>query len=89
MAIFGQSEFIPDFLGKIVRKKLIWPSLIILNLYQIFGKNCQKKFRIAIFGHSEFIPVFLGKSVRKKLEWPFLVSLNLYQTFWEKLSEKN
>ena len=44
----------------------------------LFGKNCQKKFRMAIFGHSEFILVFLGKIVRKKLEWPFLAFLNFF-----------
>ena len=30
----GHSEFIPVFLGKIVRKNLEWPFLVILNLYQ-------------------------------------------------------
>ena len=54
----------------------------------IFGKNCQKKFRMAIFGHSKFIPVILGKIVRRNSEWPFLAIPNFYQSFWEKLSEK-
>ena len=36
MTIFGHSEFIPVFLGKIVRKTLEWPFLAILNLYQSF-----------------------------------------------------
>ena len=63
--IFGHSKFIPVFLGKIVGKNLEWLILTILNLYQSFGKNCQKKFRMAIFGCSKFLPVFLGKIVEK------------------------
>ena len=67
MPIFGHSEFIPVFFGKIVRKNLEQPFLAILNLYQSFWeKNCQKKFRMAISGHSKFVPVFLGKIVRKQ-----------------------
>ena len=88
MAIFGHSKFIPDFLGKIVRKNLEWPFLAVLNFSSLSGKNCQKKFGMDIFGHSEFIPVFLGKIVRKNSEWLFLAIPNLYQSFWEKLSEK-
>ena len=88
MPIFGHSEFIPVFLGKIVRKNSEWPFLAIPNLYQFFGENCQKKFQMSIFGHSKFIPVFLGKIVRKNLEWAFLAIPNLYQSFWERLSEK-
>ena len=34
MVIFGHSEFIPVFLGKIVRNNFEWPFLAILNLYQ-------------------------------------------------------
>ena len=63
----------------------LWPFQVYASL---FGKNCQKIFRMGIFGHSKFIPVFLGKIVRKNLEWAFLVIPNLYQSFWEKLSEK-
>ena len=88
MRIFGHSEFIPVFLGKIVRKNSEQPFLAIPNLYQIFGKNCQKNLEWSIFGHSKFIPVFLGKLVGKNLEWPFLAIPNSYQSFWEKLSEK-
>ena len=65
-----------------------WPFLAIPNLYQSFGKNCQKKIETAIFGHSKFIPVFLGNIVRKRLEQTFLAIPNLYQSFWEKLLEK-
>ena len=75
MAIFGHSEFIPVFLGKIVRKNSEQPFLAILNLYQSFW---EKKFRMAIFGHSEFIPVFLGKIVGKNSERPFLAILNFF-----------
>ena len=74
MAIFGHSEFIPVFSGKIVGKNLEWPFLAILNLYQSFWAKLLEKFGMAIFGHSEFIPVFLGKIVGKIWNghfWPF------------------
>ena len=80
MCIFGHSEFIPIFLGQIVRKNLEWPFLAILNLYQSFWKNCVKIFRMAIFSHSKFIPVFLGKIVRKIWNghfWPFQIYTSL------------
>ena len=54
MAIFGHSEFIPVFLGKIVGKNSdghFWPFQIYTSL---FGKNHQKKFGTAIFDHSKF-----------------------------------
>ena len=88
MHIFGHSEFIPVFLGKIVSKNLEWPFLAIQSLYQSFWEKLLEKFETAIFGYSEFIRVFLGTIVRKNLEQPFLVIPNLYQSFWEKLSEK-
>ena len=43
MAIFGHSEFIPVFLGKIVRKNLDCPLLAIPNLYQSFSKILLEK----------------------------------------------
>ena len=77
-AIFGHSQFIPVFLGKIVRKNSEWPFLAIPSL---FGKNFKKKFGMAIFCHSKFIPVFLGKIVRKNSEF--------IPVFWEKIVRKN
>ena len=62
-----------------------WPFQIYTSL---FGKNCQKKFRLAIFGHSKFIPVFLGKIVGKNSEWPFLAIPNLYQFFGKNCHKK-
>ena len=88
MAIFCRSKFIPVFLGEIVRKNLEWTFLVVLNLYQSFGKNCWENFGMPIFGRSEFIPVFLGKIVGKELECPFFAIPNLYQSFWEKLPGK-
>ena len=85
MAIFGHSEFVPVFLGKIVRKKLEQPYLAIPNLYQSFWENLLEKIQN---GHSKFIPVFLGNIVRKRLEQTFLAIPNLYQSFWGKLLEK-
>ena len=42
-AMFGHSEFIPVFLGKMVGKNLEWPFLAFLNLYLSFlGKIVRK-----------------------------------------------
>ena len=49
MCIFGHFEFIPVFLGKIFRKNSEWPFLAFQIDTSHFGKNCQKKFRMAIF----------------------------------------
>ena len=84
MPIFGCSEFIPVFLGKIVRKNSEHPFLAIPNLYQSFWE----KFGTPISCCSEFILIFLGKIVGKNSEWPFLAIPNLYQSFWQKLLEK-
>ena len=43
MAIFGHSEFVPVFLGKIVGKNLEQPLLSIPNLYQSFWEKLSKK----------------------------------------------
>ena len=39
----GHSEFIPVFLGKIVRKKLEQLFLALLNLYQSFWEKLSEK----------------------------------------------
>ena len=72
-------------LSEKIQNSHFWPFWIYTSL---FGKSCQKKFRVAIFGHSEFIPVFLGKIVGKNSEWPVLAILNLYQSFLKKNLER-
>ena len=64
MHIFGHSKFIPVFLGKIAGKNSEQPFLAILNIYQSFGRNCQKKFGMAIFGHSE---LFFWETLLEKI----------------------
>ena len=54
-----------SFWEKLSEKKLEWPFLAILNLYQSFWKKLSEKFGTAIFGHSKFIPVFLRKLSEK------------------------
>ena len=84
---FGHSEFIPVFLGKIVRKNLEWPFLAIPNLhqsfweklseklwnghfwpnlYQFFGKNCQKKFTEQSFWLFQIYTSLFGENCQKK-----------------------
>ena len=43
MPIFGLSEFIPVFLGKIVGKNFECPFLAVLNLYQSFWEKYFEK----------------------------------------------
>ena len=79
--IFGHSEFIPVFLGNIVRKNLEQWFLAILNLYQSFWEKLSEKFGMTIFGHSKFIPVFLEKmseKIRKSNFWQFLTYTSLF-----------
>ena len=103
-SIFGHSKFLQVFLyqkglnkfrmhifgqcGEIVRKNLEQLFLAIMNLYQSFWKNCQKKFEMAIFGHSEFIAVFLGKIVGKIMNghfWPFQIYTSTFgKNCWKK-----
>ena len=59
-----------------------WPFWIYTSL---FGKNCQKKFRMAIFGHSKFVPVFLGKIVGKKIGTAIFAHSELIPVFLEKI----
>ena len=85
MHIFGHSELYQSFWEKLLGKIWnghFWP-------FQIYTKNCQKKFGMAIFGLSKFIPVFLGEIVGKNLEWPFLAFPNLYQSFWVQIVRKS
>ena len=57
MAIFGNSEFISVFLGKIIGKNLEWLFQIYTSL---FGENGWEKFRMAILDRSEFfLTIFL------------------------------
>ena len=83
-AIFDHSEFIPVFLGKIVRKNLewpyhFWPLSEFIPVY--LGKIVRKKFRMAIFGHSKFIPVFwekLSEKIQNSHFWPFWIYTSLF-----------
>ena len=80
--IFDHSEFIPVFLGKIVRKNLechFWP-------FQIYDQFIPEK---NFFDHSEFIPVFLGKTVKKIKNIPFLTILNFTSLVLGKIVGKN
>ena len=59
--MFGHSEFIPVFLGKIVRKNLEWPFFAIPNLYQSFWeKLSEKKWPFQIYTS------LFGKNYQKK-----------------------
>ena len=78
LAILNLYQSFWEKLSEKILNDHFWPFQIYTSL---FGKNCQKIFRMAIFGHSKFIPVFLGKIVRKNSEWPFLAIPNLYQSF--------
>ena len=72
MAIFGYSEFIPVFLGKIVSKNSEWYKF---GMVSLFRKNYQKKFGTAIFGHSKFMSFWekLSEKIKNGHFWPFRV----------------
>ena len=55
----------------------------------LFGKNCQKKFRMAIFGCSKFIPVFLGKNCQKKFRMAIFGCSKFIPVFLGKNVRKN
>ena len=85
MAIFGHSEFVPVFLGKIVRKKLEQPYLAIPNLYQSFRENLLKKFRMAIPNLYQSFWETLSEKDWNKHFWPFLIYTSLSgENCWKK-----
>ena len=67
MAIFDHSEFIPVFLGKIVRKNSEQPFLDIPNLYQSFWEKLSEKICNSYFWPFRIYISLLGKIVRKKI----------------------
>ena len=77
MAIFGHSEFVPVFLGKIVRKKLEQPYLAIPNLYQSFWEKLLEKIWNDHFWPYQIYTSPFGKHCQKKNWnihfWPFLI----------------
>ena len=89
MAIFSHSEFVPVFLGKIVRKNLEQPFFAILNSYQSFWEKLSEKIGTAIFGHSKLIPVFFGKNCQKKFGTATFGHSELIPVFLGKLVRKN
>ena len=88
MHIFGHSEFIPVFLGKIVGKNSEQPFLAILNLYQSSWEKLSEK-----NWNGHFWPFQIYTSLFGKLSEKFGMTIFGYSefilTFWEKLSEKN
>ena len=67
MCIFGHSEFIPVFLGKIVGKKLEWPFLAIPNLHQSFWEKLSEKIWNAHLWSFQIYTSLLGKNCWKKI----------------------
>ena len=66
MAIFGHSEFIPIFLGKIVGKNLKWPFLAIPNLYQAFWEKLLEKIQNSHFWPFQIYTSLFGENCWKK-----------------------
>ena len=87
-AIFGHSEFIPVFLGKIVGKNSELPYLAIQNLYQSFWEKLLEKIQNSHIWPFRIYTSLSGKNCWKNSEQPYLAIQNLYQSFWEKLSGK-
>ena len=88
MAILGHSEFVPVFLGKIVRKNSEQLFLAIPSLYPSFGKNCWKKFGMPLLAILNLYQSFWGKLSEKIWNchfWPFQIYTNLFgKNCWKK-----
>ena len=75
-AIFGNSKFMPVFLGKIVTRNLEWPFLAIPNFFPSFWEKIVGKNSNGHFGH-----IWCYKTGRN-LEWLKLGIPNLFKPFW-------
>ena len=87
-AIFGHSEFIPVFLGKIVGKNSEQPFFAIQNLYQSFGAKLLEKIQNSHIWPFRIYTSLSGKNCQKNSEQPYLAIQNLYQSFWENCWKK-
>ena len=92
MHIFGHSEFIPVFLGKIVGKNLEWPFLAIKNLYQSFWEKLLEKIWNSHFWQLQIYLFIFGKNCQKKIQcdhfWPFQIYTSIFG-FLGKIVRKN
>ena len=66
MATFGHSEFVPVFLGKIVRKKLEQPFLAIPNLYQSSWEKLSGKIQNGNIWPFQIYTSLFGENCQKK-----------------------
>ena len=78
MHIFGHSEFIPVFLGKMVRKNSEQPFSAIPNLYQSFWEKLSRKNWNGHFWRFRIYTSLFGKIVGKNSEQQFLAILNFF-----------
>ena len=67
-AIFGHSEFVPVFLGKIDGKNSEWPFLAIPNLYQSCWETLSEKFQNSHFWSFQIYTSLFGKNCQKKFQ---------------------
>ena len=88
MAIFGHSEFIPVFLGKIVGKNSVFlgkivgknseqPFLAIPNLYQSFWQKLSEKIWNSHFWPFQIYTSLLGKNCQKKFGMAIFLYISL------------
>ena len=88
MAIFGNSKFIPVFLGKIVRNNFEWPFLAIPNLHQSFGKKCWKNLKwpfLVILNLFQSSREKLSEKIQNSHFWPFQIYSSLFgKNCWKK-----
>ena len=89
MPIFGHSEFILVFLGKIVRKNLEQPFLAIMNLYQSFWEKLSEKIQNGNFWPFRIYTSLFGKNCQKKFEMAFFAHSEFIPVFLGKIVRKN
>ena len=89
MVIFGHSEFIPVFLGKIVRNNFEWPFLAILNLYQsVLEKLFEKIWNSHLWPFWIYGSLF-GKDFLKKFGMAISGHSEFIQVFFGEIVRKN
>ena len=88
-AIFGHSEFVPVFLGKIVGKNLEQPFLAILHLYQSFWEKLFEKVWNSHFWPFQIYTSLLGKNCQKIFGMAIFGCSKFIPVFLGKIVRKN
>ena len=87
-AIFDHSEFVPVFLGKNVGKKMEWPFLAILSLYQSLWEKLLGKFQNGPFWLFQIYTSLFEKNCQKILRMAIFDHCKFIPVFLGKIVRK-